>query len=430
MEWLLILGLLGWATLLTFRTGALKERAETLERRLTDLARRLDETSPPPADVEAVTRSRKAATETAHALAKALAPGPATTPVASPAPPVRPPPRPTGPPPREIIRRWLEENGLAWAGGGALALGGLFLVTYAAQRGVFTPPFRIAGAVLLGALLLEVSEWLKRRSGHPLAAALAAGAGAATLYGAAWASYWLYAFISLGASAGLMAVISAGLLALAFRHGEPLAILAILGGFLAPAVTGPEQWSAPALTGYLALLGRTGYAVAGVRGWGWAGAATLTGAAGWALAGYAAGDPARVVLLAVAPVALAAAAVTWRRRTPANDADASAAAFELMPAAALALGAVLVAAGWLGRQNPDWIPAAGAGAVALALLAALLDRRALIPGTIQVFGYAPALASLFHGRPLPAEAGRLEIWVGVTIAALAAAGVHCRHRSS
>lgn len=53
-------------------------------------------------------------------------------------PVVAAPPPQKGPPPREVIHAWLEENGLAWAGGGALALGGLFLVTYAAQRGVFT----------------------------------------------------------------------------------------------------------------------------------------------------------------------------------------------------------------------------------------------------------------------------------------------------
>jgi hypothetical protein len=431
MEWLLILGLLGWVTLLTFRTGALKDRAEALERRITELVKRLDDLSAaPPAPkpratkktpVPAIAPEAPPQTPEPASLSARVAARTSAEPILRPEPAPRPA-KPAGPPPREVIRKWLEENGLAWAGGAALALGGLFLVTYAAQRGMFTPPFRIAGAVLLGALLLGVSEWLKRRSDHPLAGALTAGAGAATLYGAAWASYWLYAFIPLGVSAGLMAAISAGLLGLAFRHGEPLAIVAILGAFLAPAITGPDQWSAPALTGYLALLGVTGYAVAGLRGWGWAGAATLTGAAGWALAGYAAEDPARMALLSVAPVLLAAAAVTWRRRTPEPAGDTT--PFDLMPSAALAMAAAFLSGAWIIHDlETNWLPAAGVGTAALVLLAALLDRRGLIPAPVQAVGYLPALASLLHGRPAANWAASMEIWVGATVVALAAAGV-------
>ncbi|PZQ59543.1 MAG: hypothetical protein DI570_15665 [Phenylobacterium zucineum] len=429
MEWLLILGLLGWVTLLAFRTGALRDRAEALERRVAELVRRLDDLAATPSAPAPKPRAvRKAAVAEPRPEPSLTAPATLAARIdernaqerveRAPAPP----PKPAGPPPREVLRKWLEENGLAWAGGAALALGGLFLVTYAAQRGMFTPPFRIAGAVLLGALLLGVSEWLKRRSGHPLAGALTAGAGSATLYGAAWASYWLYAFINLGTSAALMAVVSAGLLALAFRHGEPLAVLAVLGGFLAPAITGPDQWSAPALTGYLALMGLTGYAVAGARGWGWAGAAALTGAAGWALAGYAADDPVRTALLSVTPVVLAGLAVTWRRtrmKTPAGDTTP----FDLMPAAALTMAAAFLSGAWIIHPEHNWLPAAGAGTAALALLAAALDRRALIPAPVQAIGYLPALASLLHGRVRPEWAASMEVSCAAVVVALAAAGV-------
>lgn len=80
-----------------------------------------------------------------------------------PVPPQRPPkPRPAPPPSKPMewasVSTWLAENGLAWIGGGGLALGGLLLVVYAAQQGVFTPPLRIAAAVGLGGLMIAASE--------------------------------------------------------------------------------------------------------------------------------------------------------------------------------------------------------------------------------------------------------------------------------
>jgi uncharacterized membrane protein len=426
MLWLLVLGLLVWATFLTFRVSDLKERTQGLERRLLDLKAAFEEGAVAAPRTKPAPRPEPAAAE--HFLPpKPFVVSPTlTAEVESPEPFVASPPEPrepAGPPPREVIRAWLEENGLAWAGGGALALGGLFLVTYAAQRGMFTPPFRIAAAVVTGLVLLAASEWLKRRSDHPLAAAMAAGAGAATLYGAAWASYWLYAFIGLAPAGGLMAAISLGLLALAFRHGEPLAILAILGGFLAPAITGPDQWSAPALTGYLALITVTGYAVAGVRRWGRAGMATLVGAFGWAFAGYAAQGYVRVAALALAPLALSAAAVEWRRRKgepPIVGGPTD--VFNLMPTAALAAGGAGLFILWVVAAQGAFHPAA-AGAAFIAVMAAFAARRGLIPPILQVVGYLPALGfQLSFMGPVMDPAAR-EVWGGVLVLALMAAGL-------
>lgn len=424
MLWFLVLGLLVWATFLTFRVSDLKARTQWLERRLLDLKEGLEAG-------EVAAPRRKPEPEPAARPERFVPPQPIVmtppAPAASPQPSVVAPPpeprQPAGPPPREVIRAWLEENGLAWAGGGALALGGLFLVTYAAQRGVFTPPLRIAAAVVTGFVLLAASEWLKRRSDHPLAAAMAAGAGAATLYGAAWASYWLYAFIGLAPAGGLMAAISLGLLALAFRHGEPLAILAILGGFLAPAITGPDQWSAPALTGYLGLMTVTGYAVAGVRRWGRAGMATLAGAFGWAFAGYAAQGYVRVAALALAPLALSALAVEWRRRKgepPIVGGPTD--AFNLLPTTALAAAGAGLFFLWVVASQGALHPAA-VGAALVAVMAAVAARRGLIPPVLQVVGYLPALGFLLSfAGPVADPAGR-EIWGGVLVLALMAAGL-------
>ena len=434
MIWLVVMGLAGWLVVQTLHLSELRSQIGTLERRLKDLMERLDTRSEPSA--------RRGEDETASSWSP---PREAANPVRAPQPiqpsvripqpehveaptPVFVAPPPKGPPPREVIRAWLEENGLAWAGGGALALGGLFLVTYAAQRGVFTPPFRIGAAVILGALMLGASEWLKRRSDHPLAASMAAGAGAATLYGAVWASYWLYSFIGLGAAGGLLAIVSGGLLALAFRHGEPLAVLAILGGFLAPAITGPDQWTAPALTAYLSLITVTGYAVASIRRWGQAGMTSLVGASGWALAGFAAEGYVRVAALAIGPLVLASAAMERRRRrseTPTASED-RVDLFELMPMAAMVAATLLLAAlsmaGSWNSPPPELLFATGGGAILFALMGAFAARRRLFPAVLLALCWLPALTFLtVFSRPF--DPGLREAMSLILIAALAVAGV-------
>jgi uncharacterized membrane protein len=443
MIWFVALALGAWVFILSFQLGDLRAHVRNLERRLAELKAKLDEGVQPAAKPAKPRASKKAEPVTVKSVGDELrdvlaipAPGGPVAEAAPAAPRIEaptirlsppPPPRPAGPPLRDLIRPWLEENGLAWAGGGALALGGLFLVTYAAQRGVFTPPLRIAAAVITGFVLLGASEWLKGKVGNRLAAALAAGAGAATLYGAAWASYWLYAFIGLAPAAGLMGIISFGLLALAFRHGEPLAMLAIVGAFIAPVITGPQAWSAPALTGYLALMLATGFGVAAARAWGRTGVTALAGAFLWGVAGFAAEDNARVVALAVAPMVLACAAVEWRRRKgePVIADPGPANTFITLPAFTLIAAGLLVVTAWFSSMTDAWLAPVAVGSILVALLTALGDRRGLIPSRIQAIGYAPALA--FLGLSLrdlaPADVALAEIWGGVLIAATAAAGV-------
>lgn len=401
MTWLVIAALAAWVTVLAGRIGRLRDQLQKLETKVSLLTGRVDETvegaaaAPKPARAAKAVPVAPARPEPAREPARVAAQAEAATP-----PPSVVRETPAGPQARERLRAWLEENGLAWAGGAALALGGLFLVTYAAQRGVFTPPFRIGGAVLAGVVLLAVSEWLRRRAGedergHPLAAAVSAGAGAATLYGAAWASYWLYGFIGLGVAGGLMGMISLGLLALAFRHGAPLAVMAMLGAYLAPAVTGPERWAAPALTGYLALIAVTGYATMGARRWGEAGLATLVGATLWAVAGFLAEGYGRVAALALAPPALAIMAAEWRRRSaddlqPRGRRDL----FVLQPTLAIVAAGLLILPLWLARPIETTLPTAAVAAAALLALSAAAMARRLAPAPVQVAGYVAAAGVL------------------------------------
>lgn len=432
MTWVVILALVVWLFVLSRELGDARSRLAGLERRIAGLREGREAETPaevaqpaaplPPLVPVTPPRPVPAAAPAPEPEDRAFRPSPAAEGFR-----LRPerPATPAGQPFRETARAWLEENGLAWAGGAALALGGLFLVTYAAQRGMFTPPLRIAAALVTGLVLLGVSEWLRGRAerddehGHRLAAALAAGAGAATLYGAVWASYWLYALIGLGVAGGGLGVVSLGLLALAFRHGEPLAILAIGGGFLAPVVTGPEQWAAPALTAYLSLITLTGYAVAGGRRWGQAGLATLAGAALWACAGYAAGGHARVAALAVGPVVLACAALEWRRRRgEAVELAGGTSSFTLLPVAGVVVGAALLAGLWIAADTAGQVAvtSAGLGSIALAAVGAFGVRRGLVPAPAQALTYLAGAGAVIVAQGPGA-------WPVATALAIALAGV-------
>ena len=224
MEWVLILAVAAWLFVQGRELSSLKRRLDLAERALDTRRReRLDEiASVLPASSPAERSPERPKTAAAATLESLPVRKLVQAARSAPEPVVRRPAAPAKP--RPSAAAWLSENGLAWLGGGALALGGLFLVTYAAQRGVFTPQLRLIAAVVTGLAMISASEAMRRlKRGNPLAAALAAGAGAATLYGAVWAGERLYGFIDLAVAAPLLGLISAGLLGLAFRHGAPLA---------------------------------------------------------------------------------------------------------------------------------------------------------------------------------------------------------------
>jgi len=290
------------------------------------------------------------------------------------------------------VSTWLAENGLAWIGGGGLALGGLLLVMYAAQRGVFTPPLRIAAAVLLGGAMVAASEWILRQKQvaggrHLLAAALAAGAGAVTLYGAVCAAHGLYHLIPLPMAAVLTGAISFGLLGLALRHGEPLALLAIFGAALAPLVTGSSDWAPSVLEAYLVLIGATGSALSAARHWGKAGRLTLAVLTFWSL-GLITDQRTldAAFLLLVAALGPFSATVWQQARGLATPTDR---VFDNQPAVALGLVSLVSLGVWLQA------PATGHDLpVAIILAAALvvLGAAGTVAGLIPAFVFAAPVA--------------------------------------
>ncbi|RZJ04881.1 MAG: DUF2339 domain-containing protein [Brevundimonas sp.] len=262
-------------------------------------------------------------------------------------------------------------------------------MVYAAQEGVFTPPFRIGAAVVLGGLMIAASEWIlryRRAPGgrHLLAAAVAAGAGAVTLYGAVCAAYTLYGLIPFPVAAVLTAAISIGLLGLALRHGEPLALLAIFGAVIAPFVTGLSAWSPTVLLAYAVLIGLTGFTISAVRLWGRACFVTWAGLLVLSFVDGVGGGGALVVLAAAGP----ACAVLWRRERRRDDPDTDGLnLFRHQPAIALVAACLVSVDVWV---DSDQGPLAWA---------------ALVAGVLVVLGAAVARLRLASSKTFIAPVG-------------------------
>jgi uncharacterized membrane protein len=190
MTGLFLIGLTVWVLIIQIRLADAEHQLRALRRARPGESPGPLVRDPHPAD--APVAAEVLAPEPARARAEAAAADPGTAvaphaprPARPPSPEVSPspPPAPAGP----GVAAWLSENGLAWLGGGALALGGALLAAYAAQQGLFTPALRIWTALALGLAMLaagEVIRRLRRAPGgrHGLAAAMASGAGASTLY--------------------------------------------------------------------------------------------------------------------------------------------------------------------------------------------------------------------------------------------------------
>jgi uncharacterized membrane protein len=332
MEWLIIIGLAGWCFYQERRLGVLERQVTVLRAfgrpgRVAAPAGDVSAPEPRPAPAIPEYRSPAFQPDTFEPVEPRPRPEIFQRPQDPPPPPSQPKPRltPQARPvaPQRSLEAWLSENGLAWIGGGALVIGGALLVGFAAQQGLFTPAVRLTLAALLGAALLAAGEGMRRGrlsrfAQHPLAALIASGAGAAVLYGDAWAMHALYNYIPAGLSALLLAAIAGGLLTLALARGQPLALLALGGAFAAPLVAAGGDWSAPVMIAYLGLLIAVGLVVAVRRNWRACGWAAFMGAGVWALLALVEGNGLKVLALGLEPLVVLAVLARMNRDTAAR----------------------------------------------------------------------------------------------------------------
>lgn len=433
MEWLAIIGLAATAWWQSRRIGALMHKVFELEQRLALLERSpsevpqaapapqpaaelepllLDQPLPPEEPLILDTPLPVASNDDEPLLLdQPLPPEPAPPPLEE---PIRMPPAAATPPPRVIKQRerkleqWLSQNGLAWLGGALIGLGGIFLVSFASQQPWFTPQVQLICAVLLGAALVAGGEWVRRYGvrtppGQPLVAAMLAGAGVVTFYATAWAAHGLYELVDLPIAVTFLALCAAILLGLSLLHGQPLAVLAILLGLLAPQITGTDLWAPLALTFYIGAVAITGFGVAALQRWSWLAAATMLGLYFWFAAAIGDGDVRRALVMA-SFAAMGGAALAFRKplSTEAPARLSWTQTHTHMPAAAICISSVLMLWTWVGVADlpsgvlggPAWV-----AAMFVALAAASVRAQVAAPVTLTV-----AIASLALGFILYVQA--------------------------
>ena len=450
MEWLLIVGLGVWVFLQSQSIATLKRRLATLERRMGELA----PTSPPPApaplpellltnrlppdpapappppappeNVEPLLLDRPLPPDDREPLLLDT-PLPAASndedDTPKPLPPIAEPARAPSPPrekakPDRRFEKWLAENGLAWLAGGAFALGAIFLVSFAAQQAWFTPQVQLYCAVALGVALIGVSEWARRASiasppGHPLVAAMLAGAGVVALYATAWAAHGLYGYADATTALLLLALCAAIFIGLSFLHGQAIGVLAVIAALLAPAIAQPAPWPTWALTSFISAMAMTGFGVAYLRRWPWVAAMTVLGLYFWFAAAIA-DDHTQRALTMLSIASLGMALVAFRKPlTPAPEQRFSwdhARAYG--PSVAIAISSVLLLWVWLaavplpsGRvAGPALIAAFHIALASYAVRARIANFWALAVAIgAAVFGFATYLQARFHFGPLGAD---------------------------
>lgn len=197
-----------------------------------------------------------------------------------------------------------------WVGGLALALGGIFLVRYSIEQGIFGPAVRLSIAAIAGALALAGGELIRRRdvrlafAGDQAAnvPGILTAAGAAILFAVTYAGHGLYGFIGPAASFSLLAVISLATVMLSLRHGPLLAALGLAGSYVTPALVSSQSPSPWVLFSYLAVILGASTWLARIRCRIWIVNIALIGTTLWAV-GFAATTPADGVSSLTVPVA-------------------------------------------------------------------------------------------------------------------------------
>jgi len=173
-----------------------------------------------------------------------------------------------------------------WFGGIALAFAGFYLVKYSIDVGLLTPAVRTFIGALFGLGLLAAGKTIRTKenfaNGARIAQALT-GAGIADLYICTFAAANLYSLIAPLTGFICMGVVTAAAVILSLRHGAPIALLGMTGGFLTPALMGADQPSALLLFGYLYLVLAGLMFVIRRQGWWHMGYLAMAGAFVWAV---------------------------------------------------------------------------------------------------------------------------------------------------
>ena len=150
---------------------------------------------------------------------------------------------------QQIGSRWLLYAGIA-----AVVLGMSYFVKFAFDNGWISEPLRVLSGIAIGLGLVGVGMRFSSRGLAPFGQALAGG-GIVVLYVSIYAALHFYQLIAEAPAFALMVVVTAGAAWLADRQrSQPLAALALLGGFATPMLVGGGSSRQVVLFTYIAIL--------------------------------------------------------------------------------------------------------------------------------------------------------------------------------
>ncbi|WP_027164909.1 DUF2339 domain-containing protein [Mesorhizobium sp. WSM3224] len=329
-------------------------------------------------------------------------------------------PAPAKPARQTDVETALGTRWAVWVGGIALALGGLFLIRYTIEAGIFGPGVRLTMAGILGLVLIAGAEFI-RRTGFKVPVQGAAGAyipailtaaGAFILFGTVYAAHGIYGFIGPATAFALLGIIGVATIGASLVHGLALAGIGLVGAMVTPALVASQAPNPWALFVYLAIVLAATAATARIRDWKALMAAAFAGTGIWTVLYMV--DAPDVILAAVLFISLATLAVlafVWLAGR-----DGSARGFDwpsIVPGFFIALSAIGLSV------DPAFASAGDAlhGAVRLAALVAvaLYQPRALP----LVFAAGIATVLIYLGIIPPATIGADALDVGLDAQPLA-----------
>ncbi|WP_208347084.1 DUF2339 domain-containing protein [Pseudaestuariivita rosea] len=196
-------------------------------------------------------------------------------------------------PPQAIVFRqdkisalfqWLGENWFYAVSAVSLALAGIFLVQYSIENALIPPMARILIALVFGAGLVGVGEWLRRCFGDDESVSTAylpstfSSAGIVTLFGAILGARMLYDLIGPNTALGAMVIVAVLAIVLGWFYGPLLAVVGIIGAMAAPFLIGGESEDPSGLFAYFAVVALTGLFVDSIRRWAWVSVLSISAA--------------------------------------------------------------------------------------------------------------------------------------------------------
>ena len=170
---------------------------------------------------------------------------------------------------RPDLESMIGRNWTSWVGAIVLVIGAFFFIQYAWEQGWLDlpPAARVTSAIVAGIAMGVAGAWVNRRGMRVLAGTLT-GAGIAIVMAAFFAGHGTFTppvFSSRAALAGVCVAAAVGIWRGVRINAVSVAIVALLGAYLAPAILRSGRDQSLALMTYLGALAVVGWALAYLR---------------------------------------------------------------------------------------------------------------------------------------------------------------------